>query len=406
MANRKDSKGRVLKTGEYQRLNGTYEYKFKDDQGKRRSIYADSLKELREKKKRIQKELDQHLVYENRDLTLKDLIEMYGGYRLKGRLNTELGFETQKKMLYRFDFMDWRIKDISIPEAKKFVIELNEVYAPRTVKQLISLCRRAIRLGIEKELLYRDPFSFKLSDLVVEKRKNEEDQTMSDDQFNQLINDLKGNGYHRWYIPHLVFLRETGLRVSEFCGLRNQDIDWENHLIYIRQQTLKFTNKGVDHKVFYAPLKTDAAASFVPLTPLAEEALSRILEQTDHLTVSLPDQAGENILDGFVILGKHKTATHRGMWEDHLRRITKFYNKLHPDQVTRIYPHKLRHTMTSRVLQKGMSVKGAQKMARHANPNITMSVYAHLKDREYLLEAQKVLIDSEDDTTDFTTFFS
>ena len=46
---RKDNKNRVLKEGEYQRSNGTFEYKWRDKRGKRHSIYAKTLEELREK---------------------------------------------------------------------------------------------------------------------------------------------------------------------------------------------------------------------------------------------------------------------------------------------------------------------------------------------------------------------
>ena len=47
---RKDSKGRVLKDGESQRANGTYDYRYTDIHKKRRCIYAKSLTELRYKK--------------------------------------------------------------------------------------------------------------------------------------------------------------------------------------------------------------------------------------------------------------------------------------------------------------------------------------------------------------------
>ena len=40
---RKDNKNRVLKEGEYQRENGTYEFKWTDSSGKRRSRYAKTL---------------------------------------------------------------------------------------------------------------------------------------------------------------------------------------------------------------------------------------------------------------------------------------------------------------------------------------------------------------------------
>ena len=48
---RKDSKGRVLKDGESQRANGTYDYRYTDIHKKRRCIYAKSLTELRKKKR-------------------------------------------------------------------------------------------------------------------------------------------------------------------------------------------------------------------------------------------------------------------------------------------------------------------------------------------------------------------
>lgn len=48
---RKDSKGRILKDGEIERKDGRYEYRYKGRDGKRKSIYAKNLKELRERKK-------------------------------------------------------------------------------------------------------------------------------------------------------------------------------------------------------------------------------------------------------------------------------------------------------------------------------------------------------------------
>ena len=48
---RKDKTRVVLKTGEGQRNNGTYYYRWQDKKGKRHYLYARSLKELREKEK-------------------------------------------------------------------------------------------------------------------------------------------------------------------------------------------------------------------------------------------------------------------------------------------------------------------------------------------------------------------
>ena len=54
---RKDSKGRVLKDGESQRANGTYDYRYTDIHKKRRCIYAKSLTELRKKEEELWRDL-------------------------------------------------------------------------------------------------------------------------------------------------------------------------------------------------------------------------------------------------------------------------------------------------------------------------------------------------------------
>lgn len=55
---RRDSKGRILRTGESQRKDLTYMYRYLDNSKKRQSIYAPSLDILREKEKEINKLLD------------------------------------------------------------------------------------------------------------------------------------------------------------------------------------------------------------------------------------------------------------------------------------------------------------------------------------------------------------
>lgn len=70
---RKDSRGRVLRTGEFQRSKDRYEYKYVS-QGKRKTVYSSRLLEtdpippgckedlsLREKEKQIQKDIDDHI---------------------------------------------------------------------------------------------------------------------------------------------------------------------------------------------------------------------------------------------------------------------------------------------------------------------------------------------------------
>ena len=62
---RKDSKGRILRTGEYQRANGLYQYRYKDTNGKLKAVCSIDLTELREKEKQIQKDIADNSKLEN-----------------------------------------------------------------------------------------------------------------------------------------------------------------------------------------------------------------------------------------------------------------------------------------------------------------------------------------------------
>ena len=77
---RKDNKGRNLKTGEYQRPDGRYEYRYKDEiTGKRNSVYAADLASLREMEKKINKDMDDQLITDAsvKKLTVNTLFERY-----------------------------------------------------------------------------------------------------------------------------------------------------------------------------------------------------------------------------------------------------------------------------------------------------------------------------------------
>ena len=60
---RKDNKGRILRTGESQRKGLIYQYRYTDIRSKQQTVYSSDLKELREKEKEIQKQLDDGIDY-------------------------------------------------------------------------------------------------------------------------------------------------------------------------------------------------------------------------------------------------------------------------------------------------------------------------------------------------------
>ena len=81
MANsRKDHKGRKLREGENWRNDGRYSYRYTDVRtGKRLTVYAQDLPELREKEKQIAKDMEDNILTDGaiKKMTLNTLFSFY-----------------------------------------------------------------------------------------------------------------------------------------------------------------------------------------------------------------------------------------------------------------------------------------------------------------------------------------
>ena len=89
---RKDSKGRILRTGESQRQNGTYMYRYTDIRGTRQSVYAPTLDELREKERTIQRDMDDGIDYAAGEISVITLMERYIAQKQSVRYNTRVNY--------------------------------------------------------------------------------------------------------------------------------------------------------------------------------------------------------------------------------------------------------------------------------------------------------------------------
>ena len=77
MANTKkrmDKNRTVLKKGESQRENGTYAYRWQTADGKRHTIYAKTLNELREKEDEVSKDIQDGIKAETRQIDRKSVV--------------------------------------------------------------------------------------------------------------------------------------------------------------------------------------------------------------------------------------------------------------------------------------------------------------------------------------------
>ncbi|WP_205596007.1 integrase DNA-binding domain-containing protein, partial [Streptococcus equi] len=109
---RRDNKNRILRTGESQRKDGRYVYKYVDVHGKQKFVYAWTLVPtdrtpvgkrpslcLRDKEKIIQQELADGIHSSKQNMTVSDLYLTYIRYKGNVRDKTKIGRQQFYKIL-------------------------------------------------------------------------------------------------------------------------------------------------------------------------------------------------------------------------------------------------------------------------------------------------------------------
>ena len=119
---RKDKRGRVLKTGESERADGTYQYRYKDVREKVRYVYAPTLDALRGKEDTIQRDLADGIDYAAGEVTLKELVRCYVAQKQGGRYSTKVNYNFVMNLLEKVSIASKQIRSIKPSDLKLWVI--------------------------------------------------------------------------------------------------------------------------------------------------------------------------------------------------------------------------------------------------------------------------------------------
>lgn len=355
---RKDSKGRILKTGEGQRKDGIYYYRTTYND-KRISLYASTLTELREKEKEIQKDINDSVNYSGGKITVINLAEKYLDLRSNIKTNTKKLYMAMMKILKNSYFGSMQVSSVKQSDAQKWLINLRK--EGRSYKYVVTIHRwiKAIfNMACRDDLIRKNPFDFSLACVLTPDEK--ERLPLTKEEQNNLLEFLQQNKRCDKYYNEVCILLYTGLRVSELCGLTVDCLDFENKTITVEKQFIKLD--GEDD--YMDSLKTKASYRTIPMTNEVCLCLKNAITKKD---ISSP----------FVFLNTHRNPLSSKDIQRHLRRIEKIYNETHEIPITKITPHVLRHTFCTNLMNAGVSIKSIQYLMGHASPQMVLNVYSH-----------------------------
>jgi integrase len=154
-----------------------------------------------------------------------------------------------------------------------------------------------------------------------------------------------------------------GLRISEALGLRWRDVDLKAETLTVERQL------GTDGERVH--VKTHASAATVRLLPAVRRELTahRRRQAERNLQLVQPDALVFSTLRG-------KPQSRRNA----LRAVHRAGDAagLNPEGAEKVGLHDLRHSLVGLALQNGATDAEAAELARHANPRVTMTLYAGL----------------------------
>ncbi|MEE1250047.1 MAG: tyrosine-type recombinase/integrase [Lachnospiraceae bacterium] len=397
---RKDKDRIVLRTGEGQRPNGTYEYRWTDKTGKRRRVYAKTLEELREKEKEIERDKSDGIKAEARYVTVNELFDLWKQIKRGLKDNTFQNYQYMYNTFVRPEFGKKRISTLKKSDVKRFYNYLADERSLQasTIDSIHTVLHQVLDMAVDDSYIRNNPSNNVLKELKQSHVfKTEKRKALTRPQQDLLLDFLQRNHtYNHWY-PIFAVMLGTGLRVGEATGLRWCDIDLDKGMVDVNHTLVYYCHRHeVEKNGCYFNVntpKTETSVRQVPMMDFVKEAFLKEKEYQEAMGVEC--KATVDGYTDFIFVNRFGNVQHQGTLNKAIRRIIRDCNdevlmkgEDDPVLLPHFSCHTLRHTFTTRMCEAGVNVKVIQDTLGHADIATTLNIYAdvskELKQTEFI----------------------
>lgn len=385
---RKDKDRIVLKAGESQRPNGTYDYRWTGKDGKRHAVYAKSLEELREKEAQIEHDEFSGLKAEARCVTINEMFDLWCQVKRGLKNNTFENYKYMYNLFVRPNFGKKRIYDLKKTDVKRFynhLVDERNVQAS-TVDTIHTVLHQVLQMAVDDRYIANNPSDGVLKELKQSYVfKTEKRRGLTKPEQELLLNYLRTHPtYNHWY-PIFAVMIGTGLRIGEVAGLRWCDIDLEEGMIDVNHTLVYYDHRDTESKQgcyfnVHTP-KTKAGVRQVPMLDFVKEAFMMEREYQQEAGIQC-----KVVIDGytdFIFVNREGGTYYQGTLNKTIRRIIRDCNdevlqkgEETPVLLPHFSCHSLRHTFTTRMCEAGVNIKVIQDTLGHADISTTLNIYA------------------------------
>lgn len=401
MKKRLDTKGRLLLLNESEVKNGSYTFRYYDENGLRHTVTrwrllpSDKMPDGRPYEEESLREVEARLKKSER-ITLRKAIKsddctLDTLWRNWLPQKVEIAESTLVHYIYLYNrhikeelgsrsVSGFRYRDIKQFYTKK----IGEGYSVSIVRNLNDVLNQMFQFAVREGFIYQNPCEGMLAEF---RRKKDWESThriaLTEKQVNSLISYISKSQEYKPWLPIVTILLGTGMRAGELLGLRWEDIDFENSVISITHtmnHTMSLEGKSTSYITYP---KSKAGVRDIPMFKDVRETFLDLYKKRGDV-----NSQNQPIIDGytnFIFRDLTGGLITQGRINAYLNRVTENYNILErakaivekrpPNPLPHITCHNLRHTFCTLLAANKVSLRTIQLLMGHAYPETTLKVY-------------------------------
>lgn len=355
---------RTVASGYRQRRDGKYESRFTIN-GKRYSVYADTLKECREKESAARARIQAGQFVDKWNITLD---RYYGEWReaRKGTVkgSTALNVDSRYKNHIGPALGHRKIIELEKREIVRFQKELAQKQKSTTVNVTIVQLKCILNAAVEDGIIAKSPADGVKPLKTDEKAASETyHRALTEEEQEQFMQYAR----KEWFYELLALLLCTGMRIGEATALTWQDIDYINSVIHVT----KTISRKQDGSYTVGTPKSKAGIRDIPVNESIREILKSQKGKQGYIhgdVIGLQDRVFEGFGGKMVYNGTVNKA------------IGNILERMRADGINigHFSAHALRDTFATRYIEQGGNPQVLKTILGHSSLAMTMDLYSHV----------------------------
>ena len=346
-----------------QRKNGLWEGRYRHD-GKQKSVYGKTRKEVRDKLSKIQSELAEETYVDETNMTveqwLKEFMDVYIN-DVKGA--TIVSYETMARLHINPTLGSIRLKELTAAQVQRFYKKLsNDGFAPKTIRGIHGFLHEALQKAVNMEVLRRNVTEA----CQLPKVRGNEMHPLNNAQLQDFLKRAEDDPF---FHPLFYVAFFTGLRECELIGLTWDCVDFERGTLRVYRQYGKLDSGPHKGEYDFSTLKNDKERTF----RVAPSVLN-IFRQMKVRQAEQKLKAGSSFRNkrNFIFTRDDGEPVSASTLYHHYKKIVLAMD------LPEVRFHDARHTFATLSLQSGVDIKTVSEALGHASVAFTLSVYGHV----------------------------